>query len=307
MDPRIEDRLRDELDAHVRDVRVPPRLFDAALRRHRRRRASLATVGSTAAVAAVAVGTVALVPPHTPGGTRAVAPTVAGSPSLETVAAIRPRLIAALDASHAIVRTTARSDVRTFRVPPGPFRATAPGPTPSGTAHRQVNENWFDPDTGYFTVYTYDDGRHTSTTRYPQWQAGTMTVVEYGTRRYYVEPVAATTPPPEHATGKAGEPVLDTVQGIRAAVQRPDIRIVGHDTVDGRPTTHLRFSVTASGDTVTGDAWFDARTYVPLRATTTYGRSIRITTRFLPRTAASLAKTRLAIPPGFHRAAAPTK
>ena len=147
-------------------------------------------------------------------------------------------------------------------------------------------------------------------------------------------------PPNTQTSGKDGEPFLDSVADIQAAIQRADVQILGHGTFAGRPATHLTFTFRAGAETIRGDAWFDSQTYVPLRATTTYvsapatasgvgadgssgpvsvpgpgapgsavppAPAVSVTTSFLPRTAANLAKTRLTIPEGFVRVTPPSK
>jgi hypothetical protein len=125
------------------------------------------------------------------------------------------------------------------------------------------------------------------------------------------------------------------VADIKAAIQRADVQILGNDTLDGRPATHLRFTYQAAGETVHGDAWFDSQTYAPLRATTTYdapssasqqppqatasaplanGSTSRVaplgpvseTTSFLPRTAANVTQARLTISDGFTQVPPPS-
>lgn len=320
----LEDLLHTELRAQVEDVELPQHVFDRAVRRHeryrKRRRAATLTGAGTAGVAVVAVGALAVTGSLTwPGRSTGAAASgaVTAGPSMETVADIRPKVERALDASHAIIRTTAHASFTRHKLADGGGRKPVhirAGRTPlkgaGGSPVTQTNDNWLDPETGYITCYTYEGHTLTSAIHYPQSAAGTQTSVDYRAHTWSVEHQQASSLP-DIRTGKLGEPLLDSVAGIRAAVDRPDIKIVGHQRVRGHDATHLRFSITRAGDTVTGDAWFDSTTYVPLRATTTYGAgtpaATSTTTRFLPRTATNLAKTTLTVPDGFRKAARPNK
>ncbi|MGA8116911.1 MAG: hypothetical protein WCA46_25025 [Actinocatenispora sp.] len=320
----LEDLLRSELRAEVTGIELPRHVYDNATRRHQRRRVATQVAGVAAGAVLVAVGVVAATSPLADPGRGATlagpardttpSGTATAGPRLETVADIRPRVERALDANHAIIRTTAHDTLTAWAPPGAGHKATktgADGTDSNATPPplRETNDNWFDPETGYITCYVHMNGELTSVSRFPQKKRGTDTSVHFPTRTWMVEHVAARQLP-KITVGKVGEPLLDSVAGIRAAVERPDIRIVGHQRIHGRDATHLRFSVTKGAETVTGDAWFDSTTYVPLRATTSYGSgpgSLAITTRFLPRTAVNLARTKLRIPAGFHQVQPPSK
>jgi hypothetical protein len=321
---KIEELLREELSSQVDGVHLSGDPFRAALRGYRRRRVITGGVAGVAAVTAGALAAASGVGGSTIGqhggtvaGPRSQSQSqrpAAVAPKLETVAYVRRHIMQAVDPMHAIVRTFA-------------------------TVGSQTNDNWLDQDTGYITDYTRDHGALTGATKYPQWAAGDVTEVDYRTRTYYVTHQDGGLPLTQ-TSGKAGEPLLDSVADIKAAIQRADVQLLGHGTFAGRPATHLRFTFRAGGGTVRGDAWFDSQTYAPLRATTTYlsapatasgvpadgsagkvsvpgpgapgsavppAPSVSATTSFLPRTAANLAKTRLAIPDGFVRVSPPSK
>jgi hypothetical protein len=305
-DHDIEELLRGELHAEVAGDRLPDHVFSRAVRRHGRRRAATRVASVTAGAVVVAAGALAVAAPpghHAPdriaghGGT--------ASPRLETVADIRPQLVQALDASHAIIRSSYQNTASASTSGPKPPLA-GNGDTATASPSEQTDDNWYDPDTGYNTAYTYDNGQLTSATRYPIPISGTETDINYRTRTWYAEP-ADKMQVSNSPTGKLGEPRLDTVAGVKAAVQRSDIQIVGHQRMDGRDATHLRFSITPDGEKITGDVWFDSETYVPLRSTMSYGDAITGTTSFLPRTAANVAKTKLPVPDGFRQVTPPSK
>ena len=309
-DNDIEELLRDEMRAEVAGVRLPHQVLDRAVRRYGRRRAVTRVAGVAAGAVVVAAGALAIAGPATHQGHGGV--TGGGStPRLETVADIRPKVVRALDSSHAIVHTVSDSVVPGGPPKHGPKPPLANGSTRAGDT-RQVNDSWFDPDTGYFINHTYDNGASTpsAASHYPRTAAGTDTEVNYHARTWYAEP-AGPNELPTITTGKLGEPLMDSVAGVRAAVQRGDIQVVGHDRINGRDAVHLRYAISRDGDAVTADGWFDSETYAPLktsyRFTDDNGFSLTETSTFLPRTSANVAKAALAIPAGFQRVAAPTK
>jgi hypothetical protein len=324
MGTAIENRLTEDLHASVAGMHLPPGLLAAARRRHHRRRLTVRVVtGATVAAAVTGVVATAMTggsarAPHREAiGNSASTSATVTAPRLETVAYVRQRIAQAPDPEHAIVRRTARTTDATVRNHRGHV-----GPTATDD---QVNDNWADPDTGYNTDYTTERGQLISASRYPIARAGRDLEIDYVARTWYSRPVSAV---PQNAgtSGKVGEPRIDTVAGIKAAVQRSDVTVLGHGTVADRPATHIRFAY-RSGDgpstnTITGDAWFDSQTFAPLRATTTYASSpasaappvangdpagsasaptITVTASFLPRTAANLARTRLVVPTGFRQ------
>jgi hypothetical protein len=313
-DHDIEELLRDGMSAEAAEVRLPHHVFGRATRRYGRRRAATRVAGVAAGTAlVVAAGAlVATNPLAHHGGTGTVG--AAGSaPRLEDVADIRPKLVQALDASHAIIRTAVTNTDPDPSATPLHQPPKADGGQSSDTSTKpsdQSIDNWFDPDTGYLTAYTYENGALWWVDRYPVPVDGTLTSVDYRQHTWYSEPAQAF-PPNTATSGKAGEPLLDTVAGVKAAVNRKDIQVVGHQRIDGRDATHLRFTVKRDDETITGDAWFDSETYVPLRSATTYGTpatgTVTETTTFLPRTAANVAKTTPTPPAGFRRVAAPSK
>jgi len=313
MGTTFDDRIAEDMRASVTGMQLPPGLLSAARRRHERRRLAIrVTTGVTVAAAVTgALATTTTSGPAPRSQPQAItnspssASTVA-APKLETVAYVRRRIAHAANPKHAIIRTTAHSA-------------------------NQVNDNWFDPDTGYNTVYTTEGGRLISAGRYPITRAGRDLEIDYLARTW-----SATHQPAmrinHSATDKGGAPRVDTVAGIKAAVQRSDVTVLGHGTVAGRPATHIRFVYRIADDPsaslIIGDAWFDSQTFAPLRATTTYAStagsatppvangdsssptdsaSITVTTSFLTRTAADVARTRLTVPNGFRQLAPVSK
>jgi hypothetical protein len=309
----IEDRLTEDMHARVAGLHVPADLLAVARRRHQRRRLAVrVTTGVTlAAAVTTALATTMTGGPSQPSHRQALGQSPSPgstvvSPGLETVAYVRQRIAQAPDPRHAIIRSTVR-------------------------VAGQVNDNWMDQDSGYITDYTTEGGRLIAASRYPVTRAGRDLEIDYVARTWFARQDSAV-PVDDGITGKLGEPRIDTVAGIKAAVQRSDIQIVGHGVIDGRPATHLRFVYRVqhqpSEATVTGDAWFDSQTFAPLRATTTYVSSaapgplplangaasgsataspISETTSFLERTPSNVARTRLVVPDGFREVPAPTK
>ena len=75
------------------------------------------------------------------------------------------------------------------------------------------------------------------------------------------------------------------------------------------PAVHYRQQVPSATGTVTQDVWFDAVTYVPLRAVATQGSKVlsRETWQWLVPTAAEHAKTAFVAPNGFAHSTTRTK
>ena len=111
----------------------------------------------------------------------------------------------------------------------------------------------------------------------------------------------------------------DVAQSNRDDVADGKATILGRDTIDRRDTLHLRKTVNPPQPKLPAgafpkdvgrhllsfrvDTWVDPLTYLPLRIETTIrGHSSVMDDSWLPRTAAVLAKTRVAIPAGFKRA-----
>jgi hypothetical protein len=296
MGTTFDDRIAEDMHASVAGLQLPPGLLSAARRRHERRRLAVrVTTGVTVAAAVTgALATATTGGPANSSEPRAItnspssAATVA-APKLETVAYVRQRIAEAPDPRHAIIRTSTHRD-------------------------GQVIDNWTDSDTGYNTDYITENGRVISASRYPITRAGRTLDIDYVTRTWAAGHQPAMRINPD-ATDKTGAPRVDTVAGIKAAVQRSDVSVLGDGTVDGRAATHIRFVYRSKDDpgasAVEGDAWFDSQTFAPLRASTTYvspgSASTTISTSFLTRTAANVARTRLTVPDGFRQVAPASK
>ena len=89
----------------------------------------------------------------------------------------------------------------------------------------------------------------------------------------------------------------------------PRVSLLGQETIDQRPTFHLRFIVTGVLRSTT-DFWIDRSTYLPVRGklvvpqTGIKGRHAHAVANdftWLPRTPANLARFRVVIPHGFKR------
>lgn len=105
---------------------------------------------------------------------------------------------------------------------------------------------------------------------------------------------------PSGACGCDLDPFIDFPQQAQLRVS-----LLGDQTIDGRATLHLRFTVTGGVQPSTTQFWIDRITYLPVRSKVVYGgnlvdgqrTSIKSTTdqfSWLPRTSANLAHLNVA-------------
>jgi hypothetical protein len=86
------------------------------------------------------------------------------------------------------------------------------------------------------------------------------------------------------------ETLADATRAIRDAIDSGRLRVIGHERVRGHDTIHLRASQS-------DNLWVNANTYLPVRERSPAVGEID--TDWLPRTAANLARFKLAVPAGF--------
>jgi YD repeat-containing protein len=113
-------------------------------------------------------------------------------------------------------------------------------------------------------------------------------------------------PPPSGACGCDLDPFANYPG------QTARVLLLGQETIDGKPTFHLRFTIKGGHNASTTDIWIDRFTYLPVhekaafRDTSTKGHPIVTTINeftWLPRTHANLARLAPIIPRGFTRGA----
>jgi hypothetical protein len=97
--------------------------------------------------------------------------------------------------------------------------------------------------------------------------------------------------------------ILDA-DALKQAIDEGRMELIGAETIDGKPTHHLRLFATRRGYQI--DLWVDSTSYLPVRETSTVidGPDKPVMTSdytWLPRTEENLAKLELTPPPDFVR------
>jgi hypothetical protein len=174
-------------------------------------------------------------------------------------------------------------------------------------------EMWDDPDTGRWRQLSFDTGRRLEAGLVPGRDVAHMVFVTYDARTWTSERERLFPSTTTNVAASMAQATRDKVADGKAAV-------VGRAAVDGHQTLHLRELVHLPAPTTPPgahlpkafvrdrllhvDTWADALTYLPVRIRTSgsFGWSVADTT-WLPRTPATVAKTRVVIPPGFKRLA----
>jgi hypothetical protein len=89
--------------------------------------------------------------------------------------------------------------------------------------------------------------------------------------------------------------------GMREAISRGVVELLGQEVVDGINTLHLRIAVTQRGYQL--DVCVDSSSYLPVQETESTDGRTAVTTTFawLPRTEENPARLVLTPPPGFER------
>jgi len=182
---------------------------------------------------------------------------------------------------------------------------------------RAREEMWNDPVTGRSRQLSIN-GKGQVTNQFATSYSGGFTVtiwVNYLARSWTRDRA------PTGIVPRKGNSAAELVQANRDDVTNGTARIVGHETVDGEATLHLRKTVhpalpagitlpkgahrglLRSLPTFLVDTWVDPLTYLPIRMeTTVHGHSTVTDNSWLPRTASAIAETRVAIPTGFKQA-----
>jgi hypothetical protein len=303
---QLGDRLRYETD----DLRPDPDLARKLRRRVARRtwaiRAAIATPVAAAAAVAILVTTAG------PGGGQRTSQThnapqsTNGEPvRVETVAYVQAQTIDALSrASSYVIAATNTYDGGHY-------------------------DEWIDKATQRYRndVYTSDiggvglgaDGKalappadttpgavHLSQSHSESGPAGNrdLVSVDYDLKQWSTGKITDMRPP---GTG----PDITDADSVRQAIADGTVELLGHETVSGHDTLHLRLYGPERSYRL--DMWVDAKTYLPVQETAAKsgGKSggqefpavATVTTRYswLPRTEANLAHLVLTAPPGFKR------
>jgi hypothetical protein len=285
MSTQLEDLLTEGLQRRSAEITLPDHVFGKALRSYRRRRngtRALVVTGVVATSAAVGLATVS--GPATRPETRPTAgpSRPVTSHRLDTVAFVRAKVAAAVDASTAIVHTTHRY----------------------GLNPRE--ERWTDQQTGQFVDWIYrDSGRPDSAIFWPG-HGMTSTVVFYAEKSWSTVDTGGSFPM------KPATQLFDTPEQIRDALVHDEITLVGHEQLRGRETVHLKYVTTSAfsdGHPVHVDTWVDAQSYLPLRVVQQstyvptylpkgYQRAVD-DLDWLPRSPENVAKISLTPPAGF--------
>jgi hypothetical protein len=125
-----------------------------------------------------------------------------------------------------------------------------------------------------------------------------LVTVDYDLKVWWTEHVSD--PKPVSAVPDPTDP-----DAMQKAVANGTVQLLGHETVGGVDTLHLRLFAVQRGYRL--DLWVDARTFLPIAETATVisastdEASVRTEYTWLPRTSGNLAHLVLTPPPGFQR------
>jgi hypothetical protein len=315
----IEDLLRDGMERFTKDVRAPAGLARTAGQLHRRRLAVRAAVASgTAVIATAAVVAVVAVAGGTGG------PAGPGGPQARTVAYVISRIEHALANTNLVFRgrtaSTGQTSVTWAYGPQNRFEEfTGSGcghATPDGICtHRGGSEPYLAEGTALI------GGKLTSA------------YVTYYNREYSLAPLRGF---PESACStnsalEMGGPPVPTSHWsafINATLACGAAKVTGHVRIGGMQTTKITGSpvkvrLSPRYAKLVGEKWARAlwtlyvnpKTYLPVRiysSTQTFGGPAPSTrfasateVRWLPPSAANVAKTLVTIPPGFRQVNSP--
>lgn len=323
MNENIEELLRDGMERFTKDVHAPAGLARAATRLHRRRRAARATLAFAtaaviAAVAAVAAGTGSAPGPAGPGG-----------PQARTAAYVISRVETALAGTNLVFRG------RTVSTGQQTSLTWAYGP------QNRFEEYW--PTTDYRARVV--NGQRLwdfppNLRGQPYLAQGTALIggkltgvyVTYYNRKWSLSPQAipASACSATSALEMGGPPVPTSHWSafINATLACGAAKVTGHARTDGMVTTKItgtpvKVKLSPRYAKVVGQKWARAtwtlyvnpKTYLPVRiysSTQTFGgpaastRFASVTdVRWLPPSAANVAKTLVTIPPGFRQVSSP--
>ncbi|HEX5494463.1 MAG TPA: hypothetical protein VFX70_07835 [Mycobacteriales bacterium] len=286
MSTELEDLLAEGMRRRGAEANPPERLFSDAVRRHRRRRATVRTLAGAGVVTAVAAGTALGF--GVTGGTPAHQPAAqshptGSTPRLETAGYVTSRATDALDTSDAVVRVTG-----------------------TVTGGRASGRFWLDTSTGRFLAESLDaHGNRQMAVLMPA-GPGTATVVDYSRKAWWTYPTTGRREPRLVPVKGYG---VDTPAAIRSELAAGHLVLRGHQRLAGRDTVHLSKDFDKVTTRVRFDLWVDAHTYRPVR--TTVGPAgpgepaVTNDIDWLPRTAANRARIALTPPVGFIKLPAP--
>lgn len=298
----VEDLLRSGMQRFTDQVQAPEGLAEravAARRQHRRRRTAAAVAATTAAVATAVVVAVAdgLTPART--GT--------GGTGVHTVGYVLNRVVGALGASDAVVRTRTTFDPAFPAITQWSYRGQS----------RSVQSGYF-----WWSGSAWAQGRES-------WAAGTAVIggkrtnveVDYRHRRWYPTPPIL---PALNGCANAldlaqyGTGPVDWTVYIRQALACGTFRVAGRGVVGG----HKVIKITSwerrpswlgrNALFVTATLYVDASTYMPLRATwinrshtkagfTPLSGTVRQDISLLPPTPRNVALATITVPAGFRK------
>lgn len=258
--------------------------------RARRRVPALAAALAVTAAAVFAV--TALLPAHQAGGGLTAAPS------------LRARLLAAIDA--------ARGDILSAQGRPS-------GPGQHGGSDQTLTYPWYPRPGQQVRIHAVgwgEDGRlfqdYESIFTMPAGHGTPAINPIDGDADLTVTGTSFAVCPARHTWGKWHHQTLilglpADAAGIRHQLANGQFKIIRRGVVDGRKAIELGltglFSSRAGLHATAALLWVDAASYLPLREVLRFssGRVYVSDYRFLPPTAANLAKLRPVIPPGYHR------
>jgi hypothetical protein len=314
----IEELLRDGMERFTKEVRAPAGLARTVDQLRRRRRAARATLalGTAAVIAAVAAVAAGAGGPSEPAGP--------GGPQARTVAYVISRVENALADTNLVFRgrtaTTAGPSVTWAHGPQNRFEEF----TGSGCGHTRPPDG----------VCTHHGGSEPYLAQGTALIDGKLTgvYVTYYNRKWSLMPQAipASACSATSALEMGGPPVPTSHWSafINATLACGAARITGHAQVDGVETTKItgtavKVKLSPRYAKLVGQKWARAtwtlyvnpKTYLPVRiysSTQTFGgpaastRFASVTdVRWLPPSAANVAKTLVTIPTGFHQVNSP--
>ena len=299
----VEDLLRSGMQRFTDQVQAPEGLAEravAARRQHRRRRTAAAVAATTAAVATAVVVAVA-------GAGLTPARTGTGGTGVHTVGYVLNRVVGALGASDAVVRTRTTFDPAFPAITQWSYRGQS----------RSVQSGYF-----WWSGSAWAQGRES-------WAAGTAVIggkrtnveVDYRHRRWYPTPPIL---PALNGCANAldlaqyGTGPVDWTVYIRQALACGTFRVAGRGVVGG----HKVIKITSwerrpswlgrNALFVTATLYVDASTYMPLRATwinrshteagfTPLSGTVRQDISLLPPTPRNVALATITVPAGFRK------
>jgi hypothetical protein len=317
MNTDVEELLRDGMERFTAEVRAPAGLARTAGRLHRRRRTALAAVaGGTVAVTAAAVAVIVAAPAQTSGG----------AAQARTVAYVTSRVESALASQNMVYAARTQNSIG---------RSTITWATWGYRSRGQIEE---------FAGSRWCTSRGACTHRGGSGLAladGTALVggklvsayVTYDNHEFSLSPLVPTAARACSTTAalELGGPSTVTSHWpafIGATIRCGAATVTGHVRVDGVETTKITgkpvtIRLPAGEARDLGEKWLTARwtvyvnptTYLPVRmkgSSTTFGgrwpssTSSSVTdVKWLPPTAANLAKTLVTIPAGFRQVSSP--